>query len=311
MITEINIISGFLGAGKTTFLKKIIPHIEGKAAIIENEFGDTGIDGDVIGNGVPLREISAGCICCSVADDLRSTIKELVYEYGPDHIFIEPSGVGALSEIIKVCRNMSETGDFIINISRIITIVDAEAFEDCLESFGSFYQDQIKSAHIIFLSHISGLSIHEIDSITCKLELINPYAVIYKDDWNAMNGDQILGIVDSCNALKYPDSDHLNLLSAEQMFSTFCVQNPKVHSECELGNIPGFLKDKSNGEIYRVKGIVTLNDCRLIHFNFTPYDFSWEYLEEESEPRIVIIGKNLNVTNIANYFSLRKMEGLL
>jgi len=103
MGTNINIVSGFLGCGKTTFLNKVIPNMQGSNALIENEFGNIGIDGDLIQHSLPIKEIYSGCICCTVKENFNKALEELVLEYKPDNIFIEPSGVGSLSDILKVC----------------------------------------------------------------------------------------------------------------------------------------------------------------------------------------------------------------
>jgi len=107
MGTNINIVSGFLGCGKTTFLNKVIPNMQGSNALIENEFGNIGIDGDLIQHSLPIKEIYSGCICCTVKENFNKALEELVLEYKPDNIFIEPSGVGSLSDILKVCNRVS------------------------------------------------------------------------------------------------------------------------------------------------------------------------------------------------------------
>ena len=178
MLVNINIISGFLGAGKTTFLKKILPNIQGKIAIIENEFGDAGLDGILINSNtnIPVREIYSGCICCSLATDLKNSIEDLIVNYNPNHIFIEPSGVASLSDILKIFNQYANNKDFSLKINYVITIVDALSYEDSLESFGSFYMDQISNAKAIFLSHLENLADDKIEFIISDLKQNNPNA---------------------------------------------------------------------------------------------------------------------------------------
>ena len=133
---EIQVISGFLGAGKTTFLNQYLPVLKGKTVVIENEFGDVGLDGELIQEDVPVREIYAGCICCSLALDFRKGIKELKEQFSPDQLVIEPSGVGRLSDIVQACNKAREKEGIDLTITKLITIVDIKSFEEYREDFG-------------------------------------------------------------------------------------------------------------------------------------------------------------------------------
>ena len=132
----IQIISGFLGAGKTTFINKYISGNKDKTVIIENEFGKIGLDKKLIEGNIPVREINSGCICCSLVADFRESIRKIINDFSPDRIIIEPSGVAQLSDILKVCNFFNR--EYGIEISDKIVIVDIESFEDCLEDFGNF-----------------------------------------------------------------------------------------------------------------------------------------------------------------------------
>ena len=150
MITKIDIISGFLGAGKTTLIKKLIESDlkKERLAIIENEFGEVSIDGDLLkGTNIDMKEISSGCICCSLVGDFKEAIKEIVKKYSPDRILIEPSGVAKLSDIIKSCKEIES-----IKIDNIYTVIDVSNYNSYLNNFGEFYKDQIKKAEIIIAS---------------------------------------------------------------------------------------------------------------------------------------------------------------
>ncbi|WP_432404114.1 GTP-binding protein [Wukongibacter sp. M2B1] len=302
MSINIDIISGFLGAGKTTFLKKVIPKLEGKIALIENEFGDIGIDGDLINNELPIKEIYAGCICCSVVHDFKRAIEELVSEYRPDHILIEPSGVGSLSDIIKICRKISENCDLDIKINNLITIVDLSAFDDYSENFGGFYIDQIENAHIILLSHFDGIGQKEIEKTISKIRLKNEKAIILKDEWYSYDGKKIIEILSTIKSYEFDFKEKLLSMPANKIFSTFSVANPRIFSENQVDEILDSLKDREYGFAVRAKGILELVGNKFIYFDFTPYHQNWGYIEECKETKVAVIGCNLKKEKILELF---------
>lgn len=298
MSINVNIISGFLGVGKTTFLKKIIPNIKGKIALIENEFGDIGIDGDLLDDKLPIREIYAGCICCSLVQDFKKSIEELVLQYGPDYIFIEPSGVGNLSDIVKVCKKISENSDLDIRINHLITIVDVSAFDDDLDDFGKFYLDQIKNAQIIFLSHLDKIDDEEVEKVVCKIKLNNEKAFIIRDEWYSYDGEKIIQILNAVESCEVNLKDKSILAPADKVFSTLSVANPRVFSEKELDEMLASLKNKKYGFILRAKGILELDTKQFVYFDFTPHHYHWEYVEENKGTKIAVIGSQLKKQKI-------------
>lgn len=300
MSIDINIVSGFLGAGKTTFLKKIIPVLYGKTALIENEFGEIGIDAEMIGEGLPVREIYAGCICCSVAHDFKHAIEELSEQYRPDHIFIEPSGVGSLSDILKICRKVSEDSDTAIRINHLITIVDVTAYEDYSENFGGFYMDQIRNANVILLSHFEQLAENEIEKIISKIRIENPSAFILSDEWYSLEGEELIGILDSARDSEMEILDTVSV-SADEVFGTISVADPRVFSEEEIENMSASLKGSDFGLILRAKGRLKLDSDPLIYFDFTPQHYRWEYIEDR-QPKLAVIGSNLDKEKILKWF---------
>lgn len=316
MIINMNVISGFLGAGKTTFLKKILPYIDGKIAIIENEFGDAGLDGELINSEIPIpvREIYSGCICCSLAKDLKSSIAELISEYKPNHIFIEPSGVASLSDVLKICNQIPLPEEFSLKINHIASIVDASAFEDALDSFGTFYLDQIKNAKTLFLSHIKDIPSSKIEAILASLKDYNPSALIFKDDWLELDSEEIIEFLNLANTFKLPTHTHLKTAEtfvADTVFSSFSVQKPKTFLESELSKIQASLQNNINGKIWRAKGILKLDTNKLVHFNYTPGSFEYKYTAADIAPKVMIIGSELNQVNISNLFQCSKLEKLI
>lgn len=304
MTTHINIISGFLGAGKTTFLKKIIPNIEGEIALIENEFGDVSVDGDLIEGKLPIKEIYAGCICCSLVGDFKNAIEEIVLEHKPKHIFIEPSGVGSLSDIIKVCKTTIETMDYDIRLNHLVTIVDASGFEEYIENFGGFYLDQIQNAHIIFLSHLDEVEDEEKERIISKIRLNNRAAIIVEEQWYKKDGKEIISILDSIKNCEVTLKERNLLTPANKTFSSVSTTKVKGFSEKELNKVLEVLKNKELGFILRAKGIVKLNDERYVSFNFTPQHYSLETLEGQREGKVVVIGSEINKEKILQLFEI-------
>lgn len=302
MGTNINIVSGFLGCGKTTFLNKVIPNMQGSNALIENEFGNIGIDGDLIQHSLPIKEIYSGCICCTVKENFNKALEELVLEYKPDNIFIEPSGVGSLSDILKVCNRVSSNSTLNIKIKDVITIVDVDSFNDYSENFGSFYLDQIENAQMIFLSHFENLVDSEVEEIIEKISLINPKATIFKEPWISLSGEEIVETINSMESYEIELKDRPAFLAANKMFETFSIDKLRAFSEEEIDKILLSLNQQEYGFIVRAKGIVQLSTKKLVYFDYTPHHYHWEYLETVKTTKVTVIGSNLDKKKIVGIF---------
>lgn len=302
MGTNINIISGFLGCGKTTFLNKLIPNIQGSNALIENEFGNIGIDGDLIQHSLPIKEIYSGCICCTVKENFNKALEELVLDYKPDNIFIEPSGVGSLSDILKVCNRVSLNSTLNIKIRDVITIVDVDSFNDYSENFGSFYSDQIENAQMIFFSHFENLVDSEVEEIIEKISLINPKATIFKEPWISLSGEEIVETINSMESYEIELKDRPAFLAANKMFQTFSMDKLRAFSEEEIDKILLSLNQQEYGFIVRAKGIVQLSTKKLVYFDYTSHHYHWEYLETVKTTKVTVIGSNLNKEKIVGIF---------
>lgn len=302
MGTNINIVSGFLGCGKTTFLNKVIPNMQGSNALIENEFGNIGIDGDLIQHSLPIKEIYSGCICCTVKENFNKALEELVIDYKPDNIFIEPSGVGSLSDILKVCNRVSSNSTLNVKIRDVITIVDVDSFNDYSENFGSFYSDQIENAQIIFLSHFENLVDSEVEEIIEKISLINPKATIFKEPWISLSGEEIVETINSMESYDIELKDRPAFLAANKMFETFSIDKLRAFSEEEIDKILLSLNQQEYGFIVRAKGIVQLSTKKLVYFDYTPHNYHWEYLETVKTTKVTVIGSNLDKKKIVGIF---------
>ena len=200
-MTKIDIYSGFLGAGKTTLIKKLVAEAyKGqKIMIIENEFGEIGIDGGFLQDaGVQVREMNSGCICCSLTGDFKVALKMALEEYAPDRIVIEPSGVGKLSEVAAA---VMATGDERLELGGLTTVVDASKCKMYLKNFGEFFKDQVGTAHTIVLSRTGKLSAEKVEEAVRLLRELNDKAQIVTADWDDLDGKEMLAIIDGRDAL--------------------------------------------------------------------------------------------------------------
>ncbi len=191
-MTKIDIFSGFLGAGKTTLIKKLIEEAyKGeKIVLIENEFGEIGIDGGFLAEaGVQINEMNSGCICCSLVGDFAEALKKVISEYQPDRVLIEPSGVGKLSDVIKAVQNADTEGAV---LGGFTTVVDANKCKMYMKTFGEFFNDQVELAGCIIFSHTDTASEKKINEAVALIREHNPNAVIVTTPWGQLSGAQLL-----------------------------------------------------------------------------------------------------------------------
>ena len=195
--TKIDIFSGFLGAGKTTLIKKLIQECFAgeRIVLIENEFGEIGIDGGFMREaGIQVNELNSGCICCSLVGDFREALKQVVETYHPDRILIEPSGVGKLSDVTRAVEGVAETLPVILN--SFVTVADVNKVKMYMKNFGEFYDDQVSHASCIILSRTGNASEKKIADAVALLQGKNPTATIVTTDWTALSGAQIVSVMD-------------------------------------------------------------------------------------------------------------------
>lgn len=201
-MTKIDIFSGFLGAGKTTLIKKLIQEaFEGEQLVlIENEFGEIGIDGGFLkDSGINITEMNSGCICCSLVGDFGTALQEVLDKYHPDRIIIEPSGVGKLSDVIRAVSGIVDNNDEVV-LNGYVTVADATKCKMYMKNFGEFYNNQIESAKTIVLSRTSNI---KEDKLKTALDLIrekNEKATVITTPWEEIDGKQILGAIEEANS---------------------------------------------------------------------------------------------------------------
>ena len=195
--TKIDIFSGFLGAGKTTLIKKLIKEAFAgeQIVLIENEFGEIGIDGGFMREaGIQVNELNSGCICCSLVGDFREALKKVVETYHPDRILIEPSGVGKLSDVTRAVEGVAE--DLPVILNSFVTVADVNKVKMYMKNFGEFYDDQVSHASCIILSRTGNASEEKVAAAVALLAEKNPTATIVTTDWTVLTGAQIVSVMD-------------------------------------------------------------------------------------------------------------------
>ena len=199
---KIDIYSGFLGAGKTTLIKKMISegYKNEKLMLIENEFGQIGIDGGFLKeSGINITEMNSGCICCSLVGDFSEALKQAISTYNPDRIIIEPSGVGKLSDVIKATESVLDDN---VVLNGLTTVADVNKCKMYMKNFGEFFNNQIEEAKCIVLSHTLGASEQKIAECVALLREKNEHATIITTDWDKLTGEQILSAIENSNSLE-------------------------------------------------------------------------------------------------------------
>jgi G3E family GTPase len=202
-MTKIDIISGFLGAGKTTFIKKMIDEAFAgeKLVLIENEFGEVGIDGGFLkDSGIQISEMNSGCICCSLVGDFGKNLNEVITRYNPDRILIEPSGVGKLSDVMKSVIDIEKEQD--VKLNALVTVVNAMKASKQMKAFGEFFNNQIEHATTVILSRSQNATPEQLEFCVKKIQELNPKAAVITTDWSALSGEQILKVIEGQDNLE-------------------------------------------------------------------------------------------------------------
>mgnify|MGYP002768633800 CR=1 FL=1 len=202
-MTKIDIISGFLGAGKTTFIKKMIEEaFKGEQVVlIENEFGEVGIDGGFLkDSGIQITEMNSGCICCSLVGDFATNLNEVITKYHPDRILIEPSGVGKLSDVMKSVIDIEKEQD--VKLNALVTVVNALKASKQMKAFGEFFNNQIEHATTVILSRSQNATPEQLEFCVKQIQALNPKAAIITTDWNSISGEKILATMEGQDNLE-------------------------------------------------------------------------------------------------------------
>ena len=290
---KILLVSGFLGAGKTTFIKEMAKNINLEFVVLENEYADIGVDGDFLDEkNLNIWEMSQGCICCSMKGDFKSSIKRIYSEINSEYLIIEPTGVGMLSSIIE---NIREIDNNDIEILSPITLIDITSFNEYLETFNNFFIDNLKNTGKVILTKLENSSHFEIENIKNEILKINNNLEILTTDYRTFPKKWFGEILNKSIDNKIIDKNfslktHINL-------RTFSKENINLKTMDELGLFLNRLVNGDFGKIYRAKGIVKI-DGYWGKFNLVYKNFEMEPITDAKGTKIVIIGNNLDIDNL-------------
>ena len=334
-MTKIDIYSGFLGAGKTTLIKKLIAdcYKGEKLVLIENEFGEIGIDGGFLQDaGIEITEMNSGCICCSLVGDFRTALTKVIDEYEPDRILIEPSGVGKLSDVIRAVESIAGEN---VALNAFTTVVDAGKCKMYMKNFGEFFNDQIEHAGTIIMSHADTV---KADKLKTAVELVrekNPSAVIVTTPISMLSDEALVDAIERKDTLEavikamhedhhhhhehhhHHDEDcdcgchdhehhhHHHHHHADEVFVSIGRETSKKFTSEGISEILDMLCDEERfGIVLRAKGIVDSEEDSWIHFDYTPGEPDVRHDSAGIIGRICVIGSKLNEKEIEELFGL-------
>lgn len=311
MKTKVDIVSGFLGSGKTTLIEKLITegYREENIVVLENEFGKVNIDGKVLKNtGITVEEITAGCICCSLTEDFTSSITKARGMFNPDRIIIEPTGVAKLSEILNICKDKKY--EEFIEINNVITVVDVKRFELSISYSKEFIDNQIRASKSIILSKIAGVEPAIIQHIINYIKKINSTANIVNLQWEKVTAKEIINALEN-RYETVSGGDKLGKILGGKLyrgnlshkFDTWEFETNKSFNHERIENIFLILKNKNQyGDILRAKGIFKDTGGQWFRFDFVLDDLTFEEYSEGTIGCVCIIGSKLNKNNISQLF---------
>lgn len=333
-----DIFSGFLGAGKTTLIKKLADEAykDEKLVIVENEFGEIGIDkGFLEDSGIEITEMNSGCICCTLVGDFTNALKKVAQELKPDRIIIEPSGVGKLSDVKEAAQQVEE-----IDIAAGVTVVDAKKCKMYMKNFGEFFNNQIENADIIVLSHTKGMAEDRLAEAVHMIREHNAEAPVITTDWDSISGRQILEAMNDCGCHhhdhdhehhhhhhdeergchehhhehdhEHHDHDHdcecgchdhehhHHHHHADEVFTSCGIETIHKFDKEEIGDILDHIEE--TGTVLRAKGIVEARDGSWLHFDYIPGEKDIRTGGAQLTGKACVIGTDLDEDKIRKMF---------
>ncbi len=342
----VTIVSGFLGAGKTTLIQKLLKEaLKGeKVVLIENEFGEIGIDGGFLKDaGIEVTEMNSGCICCSLVGDFGSALKEVVTQYNPDRIIIEPSGVGKLSDVIKAVQGVAE--DVELDLNSFVTVADAKKCKMYIKNFGEFYNNQVEYAGSIILSRTGDVAEDKLNESVALLREHNEKAAIITTPWDELSGEQILKVMEDGNDMVKElleeeeicpvcgghhdhdhdhehhhhdhdeecscgcghDHDHHHHHHADEVFTSWGRETAKKYTKEEIEAALKKLSEAEDlGVILRAKGMVDGKDGQWIYFDMVPEEYEVRTGTPQITGKICVIGSKMAEDKIAEIFGVNE-----
>ena len=331
-MTKIDIISGFLGAGKTTFIKKMLEDVfKGeKIVLIENEFGEVGIDGGFLkDSGIEITEMNSGCICCSLVGDFGKNLREVIERFHPDRILIEPSGVGKLSDVMKSVKDVEEEQD--VKLNGRITVVNTLKATKQMKAFGEFFNNQIEYATVVVLSRTQNAKPEQTEVVVKAVQEKNPEAAIITTPWNEIDGKQIYKVIEEKKSLEEElmeehhhdhdhdhgedctcgchdhdhDHEHHHHHHADDVFTSWGTETPHVFKKETIENaLKAFCETEDYGVILRAKGIVPSEDGTWIYFDMVDGEYELRTGEPDYTGRLCVIGTNVEENKLRELFGI-------
>ena len=339
---KVDIFSGFLGAGKTTLIRKLIQEAyDEKLVLIENEFGEIGIDGGFLKDtGVQINEMNSGCICCTLVGDFKTALRQVIDQYKPERILIEPSGVGKLSDVIIAVQ---DAGIDEIELNGFTTVVDAKLCKMYMANFGEFYENQVEHASSVILSHTKGLSEEKIKECVDIIREHNDHASIVTTEWDELTGKQILDTMEQKKTLSaeldrlreeayaeeeahhhehehhhhhhhHDEHEHEHEHEhhhehghhhADEVFSDIGEETDNKYTVEQIESALEALQDEAQcGQILRAKGIVESVDGQWIHFDYVPGEPEVRIGGAEPTGMICVIGVDIKEDTVRGLFNL-------
>ena len=339
-MTKIDIISGFLGAGKTTFIKKMIEEVfKGeKIVLIENEFGEVGIDGGFLKDaGIEITEMNSGCICCSLVGDFGKNLHEVIEKFHPDRILIEPSGVGKLSDVMKSVIDVEKDED--VKLNGLITVVNALKASKQMKAFGEFFNNQIEYATTVVLSRSQKATPEQLELCVKQIQALNPKAAVITTPWDEIKGEQILKVVEGQDSLEvkllaeqhakeealehehehHHDHDHEehdenctcgchdhhHHHHADEVFTSWGKETPHKFTKEQIEEVLKTLCETDDyGEILRAKGMVADVNGSWIYFDMVPGEYEIREGEPDYTGRLCVIGTHIDEHRLEELFGI-------
>ena len=333
-MTKIDIISGFLGAGKTTLIKKLLKdaYQNEQVVLIENEFGEIGIDGGFLKEaGIEIREMDSGCICCSLVGDFYTSLKEVIERYNPDRIIIEPSGVGKLSDVITAVEKATDEN---VVLNSYTTVIDVTKCKTYLKNFGEFYRNQLEHAGAVILSRTDKVSAEKAEKTLELIRTVNETAPVITTPIEQLSGEQILAVMENvktgaksfeeelmeehkhhhhhdhdeeCCCGHHHDHNHgqhHHHHHADEVFQSYGKETVRKFSEEEVKAIVEALADSETyGVVLRAKGILASKDGGdFIHFDMVPEELEIRRGPADYTGRFCVIGAGLKEDAIEHLF---------
>ena len=332
-MVKINVISGFLGAGKTTLIKKLLTGKlrEEKVILLENEYGEVGVDGSFMKDaGITVTELNSGCICCTLAGDFQKSIDELIDTYHPDRILVEPTGVGKLSEILAAINQAKDRHDD-IEVGGSATVVDAGKCRMYMKNFGEFFLDQVKTASTIIFSRTQNLTPDRVEKSRVLIQEAHPDARIITTPWDDMDPDFMLEVIESGKPIEvhvhlhhhdHDDDDHdehehhhdhdhhhhhhaPGEHDADEVFQNIGVETARRFEQDELRGMVDQLSDEEEyGRILRAKGILQNAAGEWFQFDYVPGELEIRPSSADYTGRLCVIGADINEKALRELFNV-------